>query len=327
MMTGMNVDRADLVVDRLTVEYNSGGYLVRPLHDLSLHAEDGHLVVVHGPSGCGKTTLLSVLAGLLSPTAGTVTFGGRAVTGRTGDELLQHRRHTVGVVFQAFNLVPSLSALENVMAPLTLTGTSRRVAHRRAMDLLDEVELVDRARHRPGKLSGGQQQRVAFARGLVHDPPLLLADEPTAHLDHIQVETVLRLMRSLARPGRLVVVATHDDRVSRLADAVIELGSTAPRPDAEPSRVRLAAGEVLFNQGDPGDVVYVVEAGAVEIVRVLADHSERLLNTCSPGEWFGELAALTGLPRSATVRAVEPTTLTSYGVVEFRRRQVEVGQG
>jgi putative ABC transport system ATP-binding protein len=317
---------ADLVVDRLTVEYDSGGYLVRPLHDFSMRAGDGQLVVLHGPSGCGKTTLLSVLAGLLKPAAGEASFAGRTVTGLGGEVLLRHRRFGVGVVFQAFNLVPSLTALENVMAPLVLAGTRRRDAHRRAARLLADLDLADRSRHRPGRLSGGQQQRVAFARALVHDPPLLLADEPTAHLDHIQVETVLRLLRTLARPGRLVLVATHDDRVSRLADAVVELAPLGPRRDVTPADVDLAAGEVLFQQGDQGDVVYVVEEGRVEIVRIMADRTERPVNVCGPGEWFGELAALTGLPRSATARAMEASRLTSYGVVEFRRRQSRGGR-
>ncbi len=211
---------ADLVVDDLSVDYQTGGGVVRPFQRVDLAAHDGQLVALRGPSGGGKTTVLSVLAGLLTPTTGTVTFRGAPVTG------LVHRQRTVGIVFQAFNLVPGLTAEENVMAPLVLTGTSRREASARATRLLQDLGLSHRAGHRPGTLSGGEQQRVAFARALVRDPPLLLADEPTAHLDTEHVGVVLDLLRRLARPGRLVVVATHDDRVSDLADAVVHLGGT-----------------------------------------------------------------------------------------------------
>ena len=183
----------DLLVEDLTVAFDSGGYVIKPLDGLSFKAKDGELVVLLGPSGCGKTTLLSCLAGLLTPTGGRVEFGSIVVNELRGPALSQYRRHTVGVVFQAFNLIPSLSARGNVVVPMRLAGTSRRAAKTRANELLGRVGLDERAHHRPAQLSGGQQQRVAIARALVHDPPLLLADEPTAHLDHIQVEGILRL--------------------------------------------------------------------------------------------------------------------------------------
>jgi putative ABC transport system ATP-binding protein len=215
---------AELLVVGLAVEYRNGrGETVTPFEDVTLHARDGQVVVVRGPSGCGKTSLLSVLAGLLTPVRGTVRFGGSDVTGMDREALLRHRRHTVGVVFQSFNLVPSLSALENVMAPMVLAGVRVAEARERGRSLLDGFGLGEQARRRPGTLSGGEQQRVAFARALAHDPPLLLADEPTAHLDSSAVHTVLGLLRTLAEPGRLVVVATHDERVGALADVVVDL--------------------------------------------------------------------------------------------------------
>ena len=134
---------ADLSVQSLNVSFRDQDQVVQPLQDLSFTASDGQVVVAMGPSGCGKTTLLSVLAGLLTPDSGTVTFAGREVTGMSPKALLEHRRRTVGIVFQAFNLVPSLSALENVMAPLLLTGVRTGAARRHAMDLLDEVSLGD----------------------------------------------------------------------------------------------------------------------------------------------------------------------------------------
>src|SRR5207237_4963612 len=146
------------------------------------------------------------------------------VTELSGDALTQYRRHRVGIVFQAFNLVPSLSALENVAAPLWAAGTNGREARRRAGEVPERVGIGDRVRHRPGDLSGGQQQRVAIARALAYEPPLLLADEPTAHLDYVQVDGVLRLLREVASPGRVVVVATHDERMIPLADRVVSSG-------------------------------------------------------------------------------------------------------
>jgi len=207
-----------LSVKALTVEFSDAGYKVRPLNGLSFDCGDGQLVVLLGPSGCGKTTLLSCLAGLLKPTSGSIWFNDSEVSGLRGPALSAYRRQTVGVVFQAFGLIPSLNALSNVSVRLRRPGVSRSVARERAMALLAQVGLDGLAGHRPGQLSYGQQQKVALARALVYDPPLILVDEPTAHLDFIEVEGILRLLRALAAPGRTVVVATHDQRISRLAD-------------------------------------------------------------------------------------------------------------
>ncbi|HEY7044594.1 MAG TPA: ABC transporter ATP-binding protein [Nocardioidaceae bacterium] len=213
-----------LSVDGLTVEYTLGSHRSRVLENVSFEAGRDEIVLALGPSGSGKTTLLSVLAGLLRPASGRVILDGRDVIDLEGRDLLAYRRNNVGIVFQTFNLVPSLSALENVMAPLVLTGVRSAVARRTARRLLDEVDLADHAHQRPGTLSGGQQQRVAFARALVNNAPVILADEPTAHLDPVQVDAILRLIRGLRGQGRLVVVATHDARFEPLADRVVSLG-------------------------------------------------------------------------------------------------------
>jgi putative ABC transport system ATP-binding protein len=311
---------AELEVRNLTVEFDSGGYTVRPLDKLCLDAEDGELVVVLGPSGCGKTTLLSCLAGLLSPTSGSISFRGTDVTTLTGGALSDYRRSTVGVVFQAFNLIASLTAKGNVMAPLRLAKVPAHQASARADELLAEVGLSERAGHRPGKMSGGQQQRVAIARALVHDPPLVVADEPTAHLDHIQVEGVLLLIRKLAAPGRLVLVSTHDDRITHIADRVIELVPHFTGADREPEDVRLDARQVLFTQGDRGDLVYVVEDGEVEIFRTRADGTEEYVALIAAGNYFGELGPMLNLPRSASARARTACRLTSYPLRAFRQQ-------
>lgn len=213
----------DLSIQNLVVEYYSGGYALRPINGLNLDVAAGSLVMLLGPSGCGKTTLLSCLGGILRPKSGAIKFDEVDITTLQGAELANYRRNKVGIVFQAFNLVPSLTAVENVMVPLRSAGMSRRASRRRAEELLARVNLAERMNHRPGDLSGGQQQRVAVARAIALDPPLILADEPTAHLDFIQVEEVLRLIRELADGERVVVVATHDSRMLPMADRVVEL--------------------------------------------------------------------------------------------------------
>jgi putative ABC transport system ATP-binding protein len=310
-----------LEVRDLTVEYSSSGYLIKPLDGLSLEAADGEFVVLLGPSGCGKTTLLSCLAGLLTPTSGDIRFRGAEIGGLAGGDLVRHRRESVGIVFQAFNLVPSLTARENVMAPLILTGTRRGDAGRRADELLDRVGLADRTRHRPADLSGGQQQRVAIARALVHDPPVLLADEPTAHLDHIQVEGVIRLLRELAARGRLVLVSTHDHRLTQIADRVVELAPhELPATERAPETIDVGPGDMIFTQGDYGELVYVVEEGEIEIFRVRGDRSEERVAVLDAGAYFGELGPTLNLPRSASARALTPARLNAYTVLAFRKR-------
>jgi putative ABC transport system ATP-binding protein len=308
-----------LAVENLTVSFDSGGYVIKPLDGLSFAAEDGELVVLLGPSGCGKTTLLSCLAGLLTPAEGRIRFGDLAVEELHGSALSDYRRSTVGVVFQAFNLIPSLTARGNVIVPMRLARVPRRQARARADELLEQVGLGERSHHRPAQMSGGQQQRVAIARALVHDPPLILADEPTAHLDHIQVEGILTLLRGLAQRGRIVVISTHDDRVTQLADRVIELAPDFADADREPEEIRLVRGEVLFHQGDRGDLIYHVESGLLEVYRELFDGRQEVLARAAPGTYVGELGPILNLPRSASVRALDDSVVIGYTVRAFRR--------
>ena len=299
--------------------FESGGYVIKPLDGLSFKAEDGELVVLLGPSGCGKTTLLSCVAGLLTPTSGQIRFGDIVVNELKGPAISDYRRQTVGVVFQAFNLIPSLSARGNVVVPMRLAGMSRAQAKARADELLERVGLGERTHHRPAQLSGGQQHRVAIARALVHEPPLVVADEPTAHLDHIQVEGILRLLRDLASPGRIVVVSTHDDRVTQLADRVVEMAPHFSDADRQPEEVKLAAGEVLFRQGERGELIYHLESGLLEVYREMADGTSEVLARIEPGNYVGELGPILNLPRSASVRALEPTVVIGYTVRAFRK--------
>ncbi len=310
----------DLSIQNLVVEYPSGADTVRPIDGFDLDVAAGSLVILMGPSGCGKTTLLSCLGGILRPSSGAIKFGDVDVASLTARELQTYRRDTVGIVFQAFNLVPSLTALENVMVPLLAAGASRRAASKKAGQLLARVGLEERMTHRPGDLSGGQQQRVAVARAIALDPPLILADEPTAHLDFIQVEEVLKLIRELASGGRMVVVATHDSRILPLADRVVEMVPDFASMDRPPDTVEVTAGEVLFEQGTMGDLIYVVSEGELEIMRELAGGGEELLKVATRGEYFGEIGPLFHLPRSATVRARTDSKVVGYTVQAFRER-------
>jgi putative ABC transport system ATP-binding protein len=317
----------DLSIQDLVVEYSSGGYAVRPINGLNLDVAAGSLVILLGPSGCGKTTLLSCLGGILRPKSGAIKFDDVDVTKLEGGALADYRRNKVGIVFQAFNLVPSLTALENVMVPLRAAGFSRAASRRRADDLLKRVNLEDRMKHRPGDLSGGQQQRVAVARAIALEPPLILADEPTAHLDFIQVEEVLRLIRSLAEGEHVVVVATHDSRILPMADHVVEMAPVHASTNRPPETVQLKAGEVLFEQCTMGELIYLVSEGELEIVRELADGGEELVKVARPGDYFGEIGVLFHMPRSATVRARTDATAVGYTAQAFRERLGVSGMG
>ena len=193
------------------------------LHGITFAVERGEWVAVTGPSGSGKSTLLGIVAGLDAPTSGTVAIDGVDVSARSESELAQIRNQKVGVVFQSFNLIPTLTAQENVEAPLYV-GPHRRQAKARARAMLERVGLSDRLGHRPHQLSGGQQQRVAIARALVTEPALVVADEPTGNLDAATSAAVLDLFGQLRHDlGLTVLVVTHDPDVAARADRVIHL--------------------------------------------------------------------------------------------------------
>ncbi|MHB1987643.1 MAG: ABC transporter ATP-binding protein [Acidimicrobiales bacterium] len=311
---------AALVIKGVTVEYSSGGYKVRPLHNFGLDMRAGEIGIVLGASGCGKSTLLSVIAGLLRPAAGSIRVGGTEVVGLVGRDLTRYRQSGVGIVFQAFNLVASLSARENIELVMLTAGVERSKARRRSEELLDSVDLSAEAARKPGQLSGGQQQRVAIARALALDPPVLLADEPTAHLDYIQVEAVLNILRRLADSNRTVLVATHDERLLPLADRVVELTPRRPPASAPGERRELADGEILFSQGDPGWHVYVVESGVIRLVRERVDGGVEVIGDVAEDGYFGELGPLFGMPRSAIAIAVGETVVNGLALSQFRER-------
>jgi putative ABC transport system ATP-binding protein len=214
---------AELVrADRLTRRYVMGENVVTALESLDLSIEAGERVAILGRSGSGKSTLLHLLGGLDRPTSGDAWVAGKRLAELSDDELALYRRTGVGFVFQFFNLVSTLTALQNVELPLTLAGISREERRRRAGELLDRVGLGPRAGHRPSELSGGEQQRVSVARALVHDPPLLLADEPTGNLDTKTAAEILALLGGLG--GKTIAVVTHDRALAQsFAGRTVEL--------------------------------------------------------------------------------------------------------
>jgi putative ABC transport system ATP-binding protein len=202
-------------IDDLTKTYRQGKRVVRALKDVSLTIGDGELVAVQGPTGGGKSTLLQMLGGLDRPTSGTVQLDGTDLAGMTDAQLTAARAETIGFVFQSFNLIPTLTALENVETALVPSGIARQSRTARALAALESVGLGDRGDHLPGELSGGQQQRVAIARALVKNPKVLLADEPTGNLDEETRDEIVDLIEDLWKnQGLTIVLVTHDSVVA-----------------------------------------------------------------------------------------------------------------
>lgn len=214
--------------------FGRGELAVRALHPTDIQIRRGQVLVVMGPSGSGKTTLLSILGLVLTPTEGDVLVDGHVTSTATSDELAILRRDRLGFVFQQFNLLPSLSALQNVAVPLLLAGVPRRERAARSLQALELVQMTDKRNATPRLLSGGQQQRVAIARALVNDAPILLCDEPTASLDGRTGEGILTTLRRLATDEqRAVVIVTHDERVLPIADRILHVIDGRVVPDDE----------------------------------------------------------------------------------------------
>jgi putative ABC transport system ATP-binding protein len=207
----------------LRKEYGAAEGLVRAVDDVDLDVAYGEALAIMGPSGCGKSTLLHMLGGLDRATSGQVWLAGRRLDIMSERELARLRRRAIGFVFQAFHLMDELTALENIELPALLAGSSPRAARRRALRLLEQVELSDRASHLPSALSGGQRQRVAIARALANEPQVVLADEPTGNLDSGATLDVLRLFDHLRASGQTLVIVTHDERIAATADRLVSM--------------------------------------------------------------------------------------------------------
>ena len=213
-----------VVCKGVTKEFGTGDAKVVALRGIDLALPYGELALLVGPSGCGKTTLISIVAGLLDPTAGAVEVLGAPLSRMRGNALIAFRGKNIGFVFQQYNLLPALTAAENAAVPLLIARWNRKKAVDKARALLDEVGLAGKADALPSQLSGGQQQRVAIARALIHEPRLLVCDEPTAALDAHSGQTVMELIRKVAvEPERAVIVVTHDSRVYHFGDRIVSM--------------------------------------------------------------------------------------------------------
>lgn len=208
----------------LTKEFGVNGTKTVALRDVDVDVQGGQLTLLVGPSGCGKTTLISIVAGLLNPTRGSVNVLGTDLAKLSNSRLVDFRAKNIGFVFQQYNLLPALSAAENAAVPLIIAGRPRGQAVEKARAMLETVGLGHRADKFPSQLSGGEQQRVAIARALINEPRLLVCDEPTSALDAKSGQTAMELIKNVAvQPGRAVIVVTHDSRVYQFGDRIVEM--------------------------------------------------------------------------------------------------------
>jgi putative ABC transport system ATP-binding protein len=207
----------------VTKTYRTGSREVAALRGVDLDVHSGELVMVMGPSGNGKTTLLNCLSGLDDIDEGSVTVDGKDLFGMSDADRTRHRAQRMGFIFQAFNLIPVLSAAENVELPLLVTGVAPKVARERSHEMLDRVGLANRGHHRPGELSGGEQQRVTVARALVAEPALVWADEPTGALDSRTAGEIVELLHEVHAAGQTLVVVTHDESLGRSGQRLVEV--------------------------------------------------------------------------------------------------------
>ena len=233
-------------VQNVSKTFGTGEAKTQALKGVDFDARQGELLMIVGPSGCGKTTLLSVVAGTLEFDSGEVNVFGHALHHMRQRDITDYRKRLVGFIFQQFNLIPTLSIVENVSVPLLINGVRRRVAEEKAAALLREVGLAGRERELPTNLSGGQQQRVAIARALVHEPRLLICDEPTSALDKETGGQIMELLQAVARkPDRCVIIVTHDPRVFKYGDRMTEM------EDGRVQRVHEVPREGIATAGEP----------------------------------------------------------------------------
>ncbi len=203
--------------------YQRGKTDVEALRGVSFRVREGEIVAIMGPSGCGKTTLLNIIGGLDKPTKGNIRVNDIELSSLGESKLTKFRRENIGFVFQFYNLLPNLTALENVQLPLIAKGLSKKERFERATEFLQAVGLSDRLYHKPGELSGGEQQRVAIARAIAVQPSIVLADEPTGDLDTKTGEEIMELLRQINDQGQTIIVVTHDDMIAMTTDRIIKL--------------------------------------------------------------------------------------------------------
>jgi ABC-type lipoprotein export system ATPase subunit len=294
------------------------------LNSIDLQINAGEFVSVIGKSGSGKSTLLNMITGIDRPSTGEVHVNGTAVHELNENRMARWRGKNLGIVFQFFQLLPTISVIENIMLPMDFCRTyPMREREKRALTLLEMVELADHAYKLPTALSGGQQQRVAIARALANDPPVVIADEPTGNLDSKTADSVFELFNNLVSQGKTIIVVTHDSglakrthRTALIADGEIVneyVAKAMPTLSREQivQAVHMAkeqhyeAGTMILAEGTNADVFYIVTRGTVEIILPRPEQSDVIAMQLGPGKFFGELAFFRDRKRKASVRAAE----------------------
>jgi ABC-type lipoprotein export system ATPase subunit len=294
------------------------------LKSVDLHIEAGEFVSVIGKSGSGKSTLLNMITGIDRPTTGEVFVNQTAVHEMNENRMARWRGKNLGIVFQFFQLLPTISIIENIMLPMDFCRTyPMREREKRAMELLDLVELADHAYKLPTALSGGQQQRVAIARALANDPPIIIADEPTGNLDSKTADSVFQLFKELVAQGKTIIVVTHDsglakrtNRTALIADGEIVNEYVAKAMPTLPQELLLhatriarkqtfKAGSMILTEGSNADSFYIVTEGTVEVILPREDQSDVVALQLGPGKIIGEMGFFHERKRRASVRAGE----------------------
>jgi len=306
--------------------YQSAAGSFTALKSVDLQIDRGEFVAIIGKSGSGKSTLINMITGIDRPTAGEVLVGDTAVHTLSEGQMAVWRGKNLGVIFQFFQLLPTLSIVENVMLPMDFCNMyAPRERPERAMQLLEQVEMAHQANKLPSAVSGGQQQRVAIARALANDPPILVADEPTGNLDSKTANAVFQLFEGLVAQGKTVLMVTHDsDLAKRISRAVIvadgaivneyvakalatlsvdQLGWVTSRLESR----AYAPGAAIITQGEPADQFYIITKGQVEIMLHHPEGQDIAVTTMRAGQYFGEIGLLRGGARIATVRAAPET--------------------
>ena len=328
--------------------FGDGELRKQALFNNHLEVRRGEIVIMTGPSGSGKTTLLTLIGTLRTVQDGSLRVLGNELLGASTDLIVRIRRE-MGFIFQAHNLFESLTAYQNVNMAAELLGIDPKIADGRIKSLLTRLGLGERVHYKPKSLSGGQKQRVAIARGLVHKPKLILADEPTAALDEKSGREVVTLFQELARDeGCTIIMVTHDNRILDVADRIVnmvdghiksdvavqetsviceflkdfplfaDLTPTTLAEIADQMMVHEAdAGEAVVRQGDPGDLFYLIRSGTVDVV-VDESGSEKKVAELRQGQYFGEAALITDEPRNASVVAREKSVFYALGKADFR---------
>lgn len=335
-------------VENLNHFFGEGDLRKQALHGNNLEVRRGEIVIMTGPSGSGKTTLLTLIGTLRTVQEGSLKVLGNELFGADRDMIVRLRQE-LGFIFQAHNLFESLTAFQNVNMAAELVGLDPQIAEGRIKSLLTRLGLGDRVHYKPKSLSGGQKQRVAIARGLVHKPKLILADEPTAALDEKSGREVVTLFQELARDeGCTIIMVTHDNRILDVADRIVNMVDGRIKSDVAvqetsviceflkgfplfadltPNTLSAVAdkmmvheaepGDVIIRQGDPGELFYLIRSGTVDVL-IDDGTGQKKVAQLKEGQYFGEAALITDEPRNATIVAHENAVFYALEKTDFR---------